>query len=140
MPNPVLFDGVEVGDAIPELMIAPVDRAQLAHFADVGGDRNPIHSDDQAAKDAGLSGVIAPGMLNMAFLGRLLTQWAPQHALRGFSTRFSAMVYPGDTLTCTGTVKAKTVVDGERLVDLELRAHNQHGKRILLGKARVALS
>src|ERR1035437_6235400 len=100
----IRFNDVAVGDVLPELTKPPVTRTQLALFAGASGDHNPIHLDDAEAKGSGLPGIIVHGMLPMAFLGQLITNWVPQKALRGFSSRFAAMSYPGDAITCRGKV------------------------------------
>jgi acyl dehydratase len=130
---------VRPGASIPELVKPPLDRVQIAMFAGASGDFNPIHLDDERARANGLPGAIAHGMLSMAFLGQVLTEWVPQSAIRSFSSRFTAMVFPGDTLACRGVVKAVHEENGETLVDLDLSATNQHGAQTLAGTARVAL-
>lgn len=136
----VRFQDVQVGDTIPELVKPALDRVRIARFAGASGDFNPIHIDDAAAHANKLPGIIAHGMLSMAFLGQLLTNWVPQKALRSVSTRFTAMAFPGDVITCRGVVKAKLEEGGEKLVELELSAVNQKGEQTLAGLARVALS
>jgi acyl dehydratase len=133
------FDSIQVGDAIPALTKPAIGPVQLALFAGASGDHNPIHLDETAAKAGGLPGVIAHGMLSMAFLGQLLTGWVPQRRIRSFSTRFAAMAFPGDVITCRGTVAAKREADGEKLVDLDITAENQKGEKTLLGQATVVL-
>lgn len=135
----VRFADIAVGDRIPELAKTPIDRTQLALFAGASGDHNPIHLDDEQARAGGLPGVIAHGMLSMAFLGQVLTNWVPQSAIRSFSARFTAMAFPGDTIVCSGVVTAMSSEGGESVVDLDLSAVNQHGKQTLAGAARVAL-
>ena len=133
------YEDPNVGDALPELAKAPIDRLQLALYAGASSDYNTIHLDDEIARDGGLPGVIAHGMLSMAFLGQQLTGWVPQRQLRGFSARFVAMAFPGDVITCRGRVAAKGEVDGEQRVELELSAENQEGRQVLAGRAEVAL-
>jgi acyl dehydratase len=139
MDQPARYDDVAIGDAIPPYTAPALSRIQLALFAGAAADPNPIHVDDAAARGGGLPGVIAHGMLTMAFLGELLTRWVPQRNIRSLSSRFVAMAFPGDVITCTGTVAAKSVQDGERRVELELAAQNQKGETVLLGKATLAL-
>jgi acyl dehydratase len=134
------FDAVAVGDSLPPLSKPPIDRVQLALFAGASGDHNPIHLDDDAARGAGLPGVIAHGMLNMAFLGQLVTGWAPRGGLRSFAARFTAMAYPGDTITCRGTVVDKAVIDGRKTVELDIVAENQSGERTLAGHASIVFA
>jgi acyl dehydratase len=133
------FDDVRVGDTLPPLTLPPLDRTTLALFAGASGDHNPIHIDIDVARRAGLPDVIGHGMLSMAWLGRLLTGWAPQTALREFGVRFQGIVHLGNVITCTGTVVEKLERAGERLVRIELQATNQYGERKTAGEALVAL-
>src|ERR1700720_1925765 len=110
------FDSVSVGDLLPPLQLPPVTRSTLALYADASGDPNPIHTDVDFARAAGMPDVFAHGMLSMAWLGRLLTTWAPQRDLREFRGRFSGITQLGERITCTGRVEQKLERDGERLV------------------------
>ena len=131
-------DAIVAGSAIPPFVAPPVTRLQLALFAAAGADPNSIHLDDAVAQANGLPRAIVHGMLTMAFLGRLLTRQFPLASVRSLEGRFVAMAFPGDTITCTGTVSATSIVDAERVVDLDLAARNQDGVTLLTGKARVA--
>ena len=129
----------KVGDTIPELRVPPLTRLTLALYCGASGDHNPIHVDSDYARNvAGLDDVIGPGMLTMAYLGRLLTNWVPQQALREFQTRLLAPSRPGDGITCTGRITA--IEEGSpRIIRLELQAVNQDGKRLAEGSAIVAI-
>ena len=139
MASTVQFASVEVGQSIPALTKPAITRIQLALFASAASDHNPIHVDDEIAKASGLPGVIAHGMLNMAYLGQLLTNWVPQKCVRTLSARFVAMAFPGDVITCTGKVIGKSAEEGENRVELELAVQNQRGEKIQMGKATVVL-
>lgn len=134
------FDAINVGDALPPLALPPVTRTTLALFAGASGDHNPIHIDIDFARAAGMSDVFAHGMLLMAWLGRMVTNWAPQRNLREFSARFSAMTHVGERIVCTGRVVEKLERDGERLVRLLLTTANEAGEVKLSGEALVALA
>ena len=131
------FEDLRVGEAIPELVSPPLDRVQIAMYAGASGDFNPIHIDDDQARRTGLPGIIAHGMLPMALLGRLLTGWVPQRAIRDYSVRFTAMAFPGDSITRRGVVKAKN--EAGKRVELELTAVNQRGEPIIAGSAHIVL-
>ncbi|HEU0199882.1 MAG TPA: MaoC family dehydratase [Burkholderiaceae bacterium] len=133
------FSDVHVGDTLPQLTTEPISRLTLALYCGASGDHNPIHVDTDFARKAGMPDVFAHGMLSMAYLGRLLTHWAPQHALRSFNTRFVAITQVGDRITCTGRVVEKLQVDNEQRVRLELATVNQNGETKLTGEAVVAL-
>jgi acyl dehydratase len=134
------FEDVRVGDVLPPLVLPPLDRATLALFAGASGDHNPIHIDIDVARRAGLPDVIGHGMLSMAWLGRLVTDWASQAALREFGVRFQGITHLGNAITCTGRIVEKLVRNGEKLVRIELLAVNQYGERKTAGEALVALA
>ena len=133
------FDAINVGDTLPPLALPPVSRTTLALFAGASGDHNPIHIDIDFARAAGMPDVFAHGMLSMAWLGRLLTSWAPQRNLREFSVRFNAMTHVGERIVCTGRIADKLERDGERLVRIALESANEAGEVKLSGEALVAL-
>jgi acyl dehydratase len=130
---------LEVGATLPPLVKPAITRGQLAGFADASGDRNPIHLDDEAARSGGLPGVIAHGMLTMAFLAELLTRSAPVGGVESLDARFVAMAFPGDVITCTGTVTDKVVENGKTVLSLQIRASNQKNETIMEGWARLVV-
>src|SRR5436305_12052740 len=103
MPE-ISFHGLQVGDEIPRLTAQPISRLTLALFAGASGDHNPIHVDLDFAHEAGFDDVFAHGMLSMAYLGRMLTDWMPQSALREFRVRFTAITHVHDRVICTGRI------------------------------------
>jgi acyl dehydratase len=128
------------GAAISTL-VKHVTQDQINAYADVSGDHNPIHINPSAARAVGLDGTIAHGMLSMAFVGQMLTDWATatsDHAgwVARLRVRFQAMVRPGDTLTCHG-VLGQRANDRQRL---DVWIDNQAGERVLTGDADVVLS
>lgn len=73
------------------LAAPPISRTTLALFAGASGDHNPVHIDIDAAKAAGFADVFAPGMLSMAYLGRLFTITFGPGRLKQFRVRFTAV-------------------------------------------------
>ena len=134
------FDALNVGDAIPLLALPPVSRLTLALYCGASGDHNPIHVDTDFAHSAGMPDVIAHGMLSMAWLARVLTDWVPQTAIREYSVRFAAMTQVGECITCSGQVTEKFESGGERRVRLALSTVNAEGQIKLAGDAVVALA
>lgn len=122
---------------LEELRMKPVTRAQLVKYADASGDPNRIHLDDATARAVGLDGVIAHGMLSMAFLGSFLCSRFGPESVRRLSVRFNAIVRPGDVLTCHGRISAIEPLDGKRHLRLEVWAANQSGERVTAGDAEV---
>ena len=132
------FDTIQVGDQLPALQLPALNRTTLALFGGASGDHNPIHIDIDVARRAGMPDVFAQGMLGMAWLGRLITGWAPQSALRRFDARFQGITHLGNVISCTGGVVEK-IEKPERSVRIELQSTNQFGQTKIVGEAIVAL-
>lgn len=134
---------VAVGDGLSPLVKPPIMQEQLRRYAEASGDYNPIHLDEEAARRVGLDGVIAHGMLSMAFLGQFVQQQIAPFAtsrLVSLNVRFASMVRLGDVITCLGIVKERTLAnDGQESVRIECWAQNQHGTRVTTGEAIVSI-
>ncbi len=127
--NTLDFERISPGQALPPLT-KHVTVEQIRQYAEASGDRNPIHLDDTFARSAGLPGVIAHGMLTMAFANQMITDWLGDRSLlKRLQGRFAGMVLPGDEVTCSGSVASK---DSEtRRVTIDLVVTNQRGERVL---------
>ena len=105
------FSSVKVGDELPERVIN-LTRADLVNYAGVSGDLNPIHWDDEIAKQVGLDTAIAHGMLTMGLGGGYVTSWiGDPGAVTEYNVRFTAIVpVPNDGIGAeilfTGRVKS----------------------------------
>jgi acyl dehydratase len=132
------WDALKVGNSMPPLHVPPITRLMLALYCGASGDHNPIHVDSDFAHAAGMPDVFAHGMLSAAWLGRLLTGWVPQSAIRSLDVRFAAITHVGERITCTGKVAEKFEHEGKRLVRLQLATANEDGMTKLSGEALVA--
>jgi len=130
---------IQVGTEIPVLELPPISRFTLALYAGASGDHNPIHIDSDFAKQVGMPDVFAHGMLSMAYLGRMLTNWQPQAQLRKFGNRFAAITQLQDAITCSGKVVEIIERDGETLARCEIQAAKENGEQTLIGEALVAV-
>ena len=130
----------KTGDALPSFTTEPLSRHTLALYCGASGDHNPIHVDIDFARKAGYPDVFAHGMLSMAWLGRLLTNWVSQAQLREFGVRFTAITQVGEAITCHGTVTEVFEHAGERRARLVIQTRNAEGQVKLAGDAVVALS
>ncbi|MBN1430092.1 MAG: hypothetical protein JXB07_17105 [Anaerolineae bacterium] len=110
------FEDVNVGDELPELVKDPVSETQLVRYSGASGDFNPIHTVPRVAQEVGLDGIIAHGMLIMAFGGQFLTAWAGAGAVRRYKVRFSGMTKPSETVVCRGQITEKIDEGGQSLV------------------------
>lgn len=75
---------------------------QADRYAEASGDRFAIHLDDAFARSVGLPGRIVHGLCTLAFAARAVRDAAgasDPRAVRRLAVRFSAPVFPGETLT-----------------------------------------
>jgi acyl dehydratase len=131
------LDQLSVGSELPELRKDPITKLQLVKYAGASGDFNLIHTDDETAKRVGLDGVIAHGMLSMAFLGQYCCWLGGPESVRRLTVRFAEMVRPGDVLTCRGRVKSRNDGAGKRCLTLEIWAENQRAQPVTTGEAEL---
>jgi acyl dehydratase len=93
------------GDELPELKVTP-DRYLTVRYAGASGDFNPIHIDDDFAKQVGLPGKILHGLWTMAQVARAQTDAAGgPHALKALAVQFRGVGLPEREITVTSTVK-----------------------------------
>lgn len=135
----VMERDVAVGDSIPPLVRGPVHRATLALFAGASHDHVRLHIDSDYARAAGMGDVFVHGMLSMAYLGQMLTRWAPQERLRTWNVRFTAITPLHATVTCRGEVVEIVQEQGERRARLKIGAWIDDNTQTLDGEAVVAL-
>ncbi|WP_035102324.1 MaoC/PaaZ C-terminal domain-containing protein [Aneurinibacillus terranovensis] len=134
-----LHPDFKVGDELPALTKPPVTQTQLVRFSGASGDFNPIHTVESVAREAGLGGVIAHGMLIMGFAGQALTTWVPRMAIKKFSSRFSAMTRPGDEIQVRGQISGIEEQAQGTLVKIKLQAVDQNGEVKVKGTCEALL-
>jgi acyl dehydratase len=101
---------MQAGDEIPTVTVTP-DRYLTVRYAGASGDFNPIHIDDDFARQVGLPGKILHGLWTMAQVARAQTEAAGgPHALKRLSVTFRGMGVPETEITVSGSVKS--VADG----------------------------
>ena len=129
-----MIEDLSVGmEASHEKTLAEAD---ITQFAELTGDRNPVHLDDGYAAKTPFKARIAHGMLTASLISTVLGMKLPGPGAIYLSqtVRFRAPVRMGDhviatarvteldsarkraTLACTCTVEGKTVLDGEAVV------------------------
>jgi acyl dehydratase len=129
---------VSVGDELPPLSLR-ITRADLVRYAGASGDFNPIHWSERFAREVGLPGVIAHGMLTMGMAGRIVSEWAGDPgAVVQYGVRFSRPVpVPDDDkgvlLEVTAKV-AKVLDDGTAKITVTASVD---GKSVLGGASAI---
>ncbi|MGB0238114.1 MAG: MaoC family dehydratase [Cycloclasticus sp.] len=99
------YERYSVGDQLEELSQS-VDQNMIDAYADASGDVNPLHIDPEFAKTTFFGRTIAHGLLTLAFVSRVLSQWNWQGWAYGgeLNVSFLGPVYPGDTVRVSGEI------------------------------------
>jgi 3-hydroxybutyryl-CoA dehydratase len=105
-------------------------------FAKVSTDHNPVHLDEDYAKDTMFHGRIAHGMLTAGLISAVIGEQLPGHGTiyMGQSLKFLAPVRPGDMVTAE--VEVIDIEHKKRRVKLDCRCL-VNGKKVLVGEATV---
>jgi acyl dehydratase len=130
---------VAVGTEAPPREFGPMTTQMFVRYSGASGDLNPMHYDHLFATKAGYPSVFSQGMHQAALLATFATDWLGAGNVRRFLVRFRDQVWPGDVLTCNGTVVGVENAEGRRLVRVELTCTRQTGAVAISGEADFAL-
>ena len=132
------IDGFPKPGAIASLHV-DVTESLVESFAQLGGDRNPLHFDDRFAQARGFRGRLAHGMSYGSFLSTLIGMHLPGPGALWLSQtmRFTAPVHVGDRLLIAARVTASDA--RSRVVHLSVSGENQQGQRVLEGECETSL-
>lgn len=105
-------------------------------FAEISTDHNPVHLDDEYARDTIFEGRIAHGMLTAGLISAVIGEQLPGHGTIYMSQnlKFLAPVRPGDLVHAE--VKVVDMLIDKRRVKLDCRCE-VNGKNVLVGEAMV---
>lgn len=111
----------------------------IRKFAEVSGDYNPIHLDEEFAKTTRFGKRIAHGMLSGAFISAVLGNEFKERKIVYLSQtlQFTAPVFLGDTVTASGTVT--NIREDKGIITLETICRNQNGETLVKGEAVVMI-
>jgi acyl dehydratase len=136
---PLRFAAVKVGDVLEPLVKGPLEKSQFVAYGQAAMDANPIHTDDEFARQSGYKSVFAQGMLSMGFLGQMLVANSGVGRVRRFKVRFTKITWPAETITCKGVVTRKYQEGDLRLVDCDVHTETETGERRVEGSATLIL-
>jgi acyl dehydratase len=129
---------IRPGDALPALAIA-ITATRIVAGAIATRDFMPVHHDRAYANAQGAPDVFMNILSDTGYCGRFLTDWAgPEAMIRRLAIRLGVPVFPGSTLTFTGTVTDTAARDGEGLVEIAFRATTELGEHVT-GTAELGL-
>ena len=106
-------------------------------FAEVSGDYNPIHLDEEFASKTRFGKRIAHGMLSGAFISAVLGNEFKDMKIVYLSQtmRFTAPVFIGDTVTTTATIT--NIREDKNIIACETICTNQNGETLVTGESKI---
>jgi acyl dehydratase len=136
--NTLYFEDVAEGDQAP-VRSHTLTRTDLVMYAGASGDFNPMHHDEVKARAAGQPSVFGHGMFSMGLLGSAITDYVGPGNVRRFQVRFAKQTWPDEELRTAVVVTGKRNVDGDHLVDFDVRLHNAAGEEKVVGEATAVV-
>jgi 3-hydroxybutyryl-CoA dehydratase len=129
---------LKVGDAAE--MQKTIADEDVRAFAELTGDRNPVHLDEEYAAGTRFGRRVAHGMLGASLISAVLANELPGRGTVYLSQtlRFIAPVFLGDTITAR--VVVKSVREDKPVITLETFCTNERGERVVEGEAVVLAS
>ena len=114
-----------------------ITQEQLICYAGVSDDHNPLHLDPEFASATQFGGVIAHGMLTLAFISEMLTLafgrcWLESGSLK---VRFKGAAYPGDRVRTSGEIVKEESYPERRYVQCSVGLTNSRGEELISGMA-----
>ena len=133
----ILVDPVRLELGASASLTKTITDDDVVAFAEVSGDKNPVHLDDAYAAQTRFGERIAHGMLSAGFISAVLGTKLPGPGAVYLSQtlKFRAPVTIGDEITATATVVS--VKEGKPIFTLETICTNQNGEKVLEGEAVI---
>jgi len=130
----ICIEDLEVGMA--RSLSKDIRDADIAAFAEISTDHNPVHLDEDYARDTIFAGRIAHGMLTASLISAVIGEQLPGHGsvYLGQTLKFLAPVFPGQTVTASVTVAAIDLAKRRVTLDCVARVGD---KAVLKGEALV---
>jgi len=124
-------------------LVKTLTQEQLKRYADASGDHNPLHLDAQFAGTTQFGGVVAHGMLTLAFVSEMMLaafgrRWLESGSLR---VRFKGAAYVGDSVETWGQVTREEQQDSQQRIVCSVGVRNHENRQeIISGTATVRIN
>ncbi|HXG18308.1 MAG TPA: MaoC/PaaZ C-terminal domain-containing protein [Methylomirabilota bacterium] len=131
----VYFEDIEEGDELPGIDLF-LSKDAVRQFAKTANMYVPRFTDDEGARAEGLPGMIAPGVMSMGLLARMISDWNPAAVVKRIGATFRSPVLPDRNVHLRGAVTQKNEQD--HTVECDIWLENDDGERWVIGTATVA--
>ena len=114
-----------------------VTASDVEQFASVIDDFNPVHLDEEYARQTRFKGRIAHGLLGAGLISGVISGKLPGPGViyLGQTLRFNKPVHLGDSVTAR--VEVIEVIESKKRVRLTTTCRNQRGETVIEGEATV---
>jgi acyl dehydratase len=115
-----------------------VSKEDMAQFARLSGDYNPLHTDESFARGKGVAGRVVYGGLLVAYVSRAVGMHLPGRdcIIASLDMQFRNPLFIGEEATLTAQVKSKH--DAVRLLDIAIKI-TAASRTIAAGVAQVLM-
>lgn len=134
--NTLYFEDIEEGDELPSVDLF-LSKDQVRQYAKAANMYFPRFTDDEAARAEGLPGMIAPGVMSLGLLSRLISDWNQAATVQRIGTTFRSPVLPDNTIHLRGAVTQKNEAD--HTAECDIWMENDDGERWVIGTATVTV-
>ena len=132
---------LKISELTDKMVIPSISRyitqEKINLYAEASHDFNPIHIDEEFARNTPSGGTIAHGMLVLGYVSHMMTvnfgkAWLESGHL---GVRFKTPARPGDTVTVSGTVSKVERAEKKISVVCNVLCRNQNDETIISGEA-----
>ena len=124
---------LKLGDCA--LLSKTITEADVAEFARVTLDTNPLHLDEEYAKQTRFGGRIVHGMLGAGLISAVIGTKLGGPIYLGQTLKFLKPIRMGETLTATA--EGIAVREDKNIVTLRTSVTNEEGAEVIVGEASV---
>lgn len=132
------YEAIHIGDSVE--FSREVSTADVDNFAELTGDFNPIHMDEQYASETRFKGRIVHGMLVGSLFSTLVGMYLPgkKSLYLSQSFAFKKPLRLGTRVKVKGSVIGK--VDALKILVIKTEARNENDEIVVEGEAKVRVT
>ena len=137
MSNPLNYSFNEIKIGLEHHFEISINEKLEEDFAQISGDFNPLHMDEQYAKKTKFGKRVCHGMLLGSFFSRLIGMYLPGKNALYFSQNlnFIEPCFIGDIIIVKGKITDKS--EATKMIKIETTIKNDTGKILVEGIAQV---
>ena len=118
-----------------------VTQQNINLYAEASRDFNPVHINEEFARNTPLGGTVAHGMLILAYISEMMTNAFGDRWLTGgkLDVRFKAAARPGDAIKVSGKITKLEKGEGQTTIHCSVLCSNGKGEPVITGEATLAV-